>query len=69
MSTSATPFSLIYGVEAIMHLDLEIPSLLVSLKNFILNEESHQARLDQLTLLDEICINAIEHHKVYQKTP
>lgn len=64
---NATHFSLIYGVEAIIPLKLEIPSLHVSLKDFILNEESHQARLDQFTLLDERCINIIKHHKTYQE--
>jgi len=67
MPTSATLFSLIYDAKIIIRLELEIPSLHVSLKNFIPNEESHQARLDQLTLLDERRINAIKHHKVYQE--
>lgn len=51
-----------------MSLELKIPSLYVSLKDFIHDEKSHQTRLDQLTLLDERCIKKIfEHHKIYQE--
>lgn len=67
MPLSATPFSLIYGTEAIISLELEILSLHVSLKDFCPDEESHWVRLDQLTFLNERCINAIKHHKIYQE--
>lgn len=50
-----------------MPLKLEIPSLHLSLKYFIPDKESYQAQLDQLSLLDERCINVIEHNKIYQE--
>lgn len=63
----ATPFYLIYGEDVIMPLELEIPSLCVSLKYFIPDQEAQQAQLNQLALLDERHINAIEHHNIYQE--
>ena len=63
----ATPFFLVYGVETIMPLELEILSLRVQLEGLILDEDARQARLDQLTVLDERYFNAIQHHKVYQE--
>lgn len=53
MPTGATPFSLVYGAKAVMPLELEILSLKVQLQGLILDEEDRQARLDQLTILDE----------------
>lgn len=49
--TGATNFSLVYGDEAIVRLELEIPNLRISLQ--------------QLKSLDEKRIKAIEHHKGY----
>ena len=37
--TGATPFSLVYGSEAILPIEIELPSLRVSLKNLISEEE------------------------------
>ena len=65
--TGATPFSLVYGAEAVMPLELEIPSLRVQLQGLIPDEDIKQARLNQLDLLDEHRVNAIQHHKVYQE--
>lgn len=67
MPMDTTYFSLIYGTKVVIPLKLKITSLHVSLKDFILYEESRQAKLDQLTLLDERHINAIEHHNIYQE--
>ncbi|XP_052490784.1 uncharacterized protein LOC128043031 [Gossypium raimondii] len=52
-STGATPFSLVYGMEAILPIEVEIPSLLV-LSELKLDEvEWIQSRYDQLNLIEE----------------
>ena len=42
-----------YGDEAIVPLELDVPSLRISLQGDILDEEDRQQRLQQLKLLDE----------------
>ncbi|KAH9324934.1 hypothetical protein KI387_005112, partial [Taxus chinensis] len=63
--TGATPFSLIYGSKAILPLEVQIPSLRVSLREFVSDEDYRQECLAQLELLDEWHLNALEHHQVY----
>ncbi|KAH9307079.1 hypothetical protein KI387_011483, partial [Taxus chinensis] len=63
--TGSTPFSLIYGSEAVLRLEVQIPSLRVSLKEFVSDEDYHQNHIAQLELLDERHLNALEHHQVY----
>ena len=58
---------MVYGIEAILPIELEIPSLRINLSEQISDEEIRQIRLDQLLLLDEKCINALEHMRVYQE--
>ena len=62
-----TSFSLVYGVEASLPIELEIPSLRINLSEQISYEKIRQTRLDQLLLLDEKYINALEHMRVYQE--
>lgn len=66
-----TPFSLTYGEEVIVPLELKIPSLPVSLDGLILDEDRRKARLTQLEVLDEKYVNALEylcvHHYRIQK--
>ncbi|KAH9309251.1 hypothetical protein KI387_037162, partial [Taxus chinensis] len=42
-----------------------IPSLRVSLREFVSDEDYRQNHLTQLKLLDERCLNALEHHQFY----
>lgn len=51
--TGATPFSLFYGVEALVPLEIKITSLHFVLQDYITDEVAHQIMLDQLLLLDE----------------
>lgn len=65
-STGTTPYSLVYGVEAILPIEFELPSLCISLQRQISDEEYRVARLTQLDLLDEKCQEAYDHLTVYQ---
>lgn len=50
-STGATPFSLLYGIDAVLPFEVDIPSLRI-LTNIKLDEaEWVQARFDQLNLM------------------
>ena len=66
-STGATPYSLVYGMEAVLPIEVEIPSLRV-LKEVELEEaEWVQARYEQLNLVEEKRMKAICHGQLYQK--
>ncbi|KAK5784640.1 hypothetical protein PVK06_039166 [Gossypium arboreum] len=66
-STGATPFLLVYGIEAVLPIEVEIPSLRV-LSEIKLNEaEWIHSRYDQLNLIEENRLKAIRHGQMYQK--
>ncbi|EOX94716.1 RNA-directed DNA polymerase (Reverse transcriptase), Ribonuclease H [Theobroma cacao] len=66
-STGATPFSLVYGMEAVLPIEVEIPSLRV-LKEVQLEEaEWVNARYEQLNLIEEKRLTALCHGQLYQK--
>eukprot|EP01018_Ginkgo_biloba_P036823 Gb_32314 [translate_table: standard] len=62
----ATPYSLVFGAEAILPVEIELPSLRVSLRDLIDDEECRVARLQDLELLDERRLNALNHLRAYQ---
>jgi hypothetical protein len=66
-STGATTFSLVYGMEAVLPLEVEIASLRV-LRDVKLDEaEWVQNRLDQLNLIEEKRMTALCHGQLYQQ--
>jgi len=56
-STSATPFSLVYGMEAVLPFEVEIPSLRVLMETQLEEAEWVQARFYQLNLIEEKKVN------------
>ncbi|XP_038996103.1 uncharacterized protein LOC120120555 [Hibiscus syriacus] len=66
-STGATPFSLAYGMEAVLPIEVEIPSLRVLSEVKLNDAEWAQSRYDQLNLIDEKRLKAIHHGRIYQK--
>lgn len=66
-STGETPFSLVYGMEAVLPIEVEIPSLRI-LRDIELDEsEWIQNRLDQLNFIDEKRLAAVCHGQINQK--
>ncbi|KAG8497186.1 hypothetical protein CXB51_008441 [Gossypium anomalum] len=66
-STGATPFSLVYVMEAVLPIEVEIPSLRI-LSEIKLDEAKWiQSRYDQLNLIEEKRLRAIRHGQMYQK--
>jgi len=51
--TGNTPFSLVYGCEAVISLEIRMPSLRVALMTKITSEDNDQLRLQELEALDE----------------
>ena len=63
----ATPYSLIYGMEAVLPIEVEIPSLRVLRKVKLEEAEWVQARYEQLNLIKEKRMKVICHGQLYQK--
>ena len=65
ISTGATPYSLVYGMEVVLPIEVQIPSLRI-MKDAGLNEDNWiQTRLDQLNLIDEKRLTAVFHDQMY----
>ena len=66
-STGATPFSLVCGMEAVLQIEVEIPSLRVLMETELEEAEWVQARLEQLNFIEEKRLTALCHGQLYQK--
>ncbi|RVW19217.1 Retrovirus-related Pol polyprotein from transposon 17.6 [Vitis vinifera] len=66
-SIGATPYSLVYGMEAVLPVEIEMRSLRVALEQHISEAEWAQSRYDQLSLLDEKRLRAADHVQAYQR--
>ena len=66
-STGAIPFSLVYGMEAILPFEVEIPFLRVLMETKLKETEWVQARYDQLNLIEEKRLAAVCHGQLYQR--
>ena len=67
MSTGATPYSLVYDLEVVLPIEVQIPSLRI-MKDAGLNEDDWiQTRLDQLNLIDKNRLTTVCHGQMYQK--
>ena len=66
-STGATAFSLVYGMDAVLPVEVEIPSLRVLMDTKLDEAEWIQTRLDQLNLIEEKRLAAICHEQLYQQ--
>ncbi|ONK72758.1 uncharacterized protein A4U43_C04F22860 [Asparagus officinalis] len=64
--TRATPFSLVYGCEAVLPLEIQIPSLRVAITTGLTDEEKHQRRLQELEALDDKRLQAQQQIELYQ---
>ena len=66
-STGATPYSLVYGMEAVLPIEVLIPSLRI-MKDASLSEDDWiQTRLDQLNLINDKRFIVVCHGQMYQK--
>ncbi|KAL6505259.1 hypothetical protein OROGR_025076 [Orobanche gracilis] len=64
--TQATPYSLVYGVEAVVPLEKQIPSLRMAIQEGLTEEENACLRLEELEALDEKRLEAQQRLECYQ---
>ncbi|XP_058741245.1 uncharacterized protein LOC131613608 [Vicia villosa] len=66
-STGETPFSLVNGMEVILLIEVEIPSLRVLMEAKLSEVEWCQARYYQFNLIEEKRMTALCHGQLYQE--
>jgi hypothetical protein len=66
-STRTTPYSLVYGIKAVMPLEVEIPSLRVLMDSELEEAEWAKVRNEQQNLINEKRIAVICHNQLYQE--
>ena len=66
-STGATPYSLVYGMEDVLPIEVQIPSLRIMKDAGLSEDDWIQTRLDQLNLIDVKRLTAVCHGQTYQK--
>ncbi|XP_070019867.1 uncharacterized protein [Nicotiana sylvestris] len=64
-STRATPYMLVYGTEAIIPVEVEIPSLRIIQEAKLSDAEWIMSRYEQLDLIDRKRMNAVCHSQLY----
>ena len=65
-ATGCTPFSLTYGCEAVLPLEIQIPSLRIALATRMTEAENDRLRLQELEALDEKRLRAQQSIELYQ---
>ncbi|KAL0448157.1 UNVERIFIED_CONTAM: hypothetical protein Slati_1943600 [Sesamum latifolium] len=66
MPTQSTPYALVYGVEAVLPLEQQIPSLRIAIQEGLTEEENARQRLEELEALDEKRLEAQQRLECYQ---
>ncbi|XP_019242445.1 PREDICTED: uncharacterized protein LOC109222553, partial [Nicotiana attenuata] len=66
-SVGATPYLLVYGTEAVIPAEVEIPSLRIIVEAGIEDTEWMKSRLEQLSLIDEKRLAAVCFGQLYQQ--
>ena len=66
-STGATPFSLVYGMEAMLPFEVEVLSLRILAESRLKESEWAQARFDQLNLIKGKRLATMSHERLYQR--
>jgi hypothetical protein len=67
VTTKATPFSLVYGIEAILPIEFEIPSLRIAIDTRLTHSQSLKDRLEKLEALDEVRRISVQHIEAIQR--
>ncbi|XP_077222031.1 uncharacterized protein LOC143855864 [Tasmannia lanceolata] len=66
-STGTTPYSLVYGMEAALPIELRIPFLRVMMEADLLESEWARARYQELYMIDEKRLKALYHVQGYRR--
>jgi hypothetical protein len=63
----ATPYSLVYRMEVVMPLEVEIPSLKVLMESKLEEAKWAKIQYEQLNMISENRLAVIFHHQIYQR--
>ncbi|PKI48715.1 hypothetical protein CRG98_030896 [Punica granatum] len=66
-STGATPYSLVYDTEAVLPIEVEIPSMRILAETELEEAEWAKRRYEQLNFIDEKRLKALCHRQCYQQ--
>lgn len=66
-STGATPFSLVYGMKAVLPIEVEIPSMKVIMEAKLDEAQWVRNRYEELNLIEEKRMTALCHGQLYQQ--
>ena len=66
-SIGVTPFSLVYSMEVVLPIEVQIPSLRITKDASLSEGDWIQTRMDQLNLIDEKRLAVVCHGQMYQK--
>ncbi|RVW86544.1 Pro-Pol polyprotein [Vitis vinifera] len=66
-SRDCYPIFLVYGMEAVLPVEIEMRSLRIALEQHVSEVEWVQSRYDQLSLLDEKRLRVVDHAQAYQR--
>jgi hypothetical protein len=64
--TQVTPYSLVYGSEAVLPLDVQLPSLRVAIQDELTKDEQVQLRFQELDALEEDHLHALQNLELYR---
>lgn len=67
ISTGATPFSLIYDMDSVLPVEVEIPSSMILVNTKLEEAKWVQTRLDQINIIKDKRMIAFFHGKIYYK--
>jgi len=65
MPTQSTPVALVYRVEVVLPLELQIPSLRIAIQEGFMADENHSFHLVELEALDERTLQAQQKLECY----
>ena len=66
-STGATPYSLVYGMEAVLPFEVEVPSQRILAESGLEESEWAQTCYHQLNLIEGKLLTAMSHGRLYQQ--
>ena len=66
-SIGATPYSLVYGMEAVLPFKVEVPSQRILAESGLEESEWAQTRYDQHNLIECKRLTAMSHRRLYQQ--
>jgi hypothetical protein len=65
--TQSTPYALVFGSEAVLPLEVEIPSLRVAIHDELTEDEQVKLRYQELDSVEEERLHALQNLELYRK--